>query len=167
MYLMHHPYALDATLTAQTVHELAHRQEIIDALYRFAIGRDLKDEDLFASAFTDDAEFDFRPVGERIGLEFPLMHGRDKIAAIVLDPEVRLDTSHTVTNCRVRILEDTAQLTALVEAQHLPSADHSRHLLLKNVYDVDLVRERQRWLMSRVRIENLWYTGDPAVITGR
>jgi hypothetical protein len=167
MQLMHYPYALDATLSADVIRELADRQEITDALHRFALGRDVKDQALFRSAFTADAEFDFRPVGARIGLEFPLMSGVDMIAAYVLNPEVDLDTSHAVTNCRVRVTGNEAGLTALVEAQHLPGADHSRHLLLKNLYDVELVRDGQRWLMRRVRVDNLWYTGDPQVILGR
>lgn len=167
MQLMHYPYALDATLSADVVRELADRQEIADALHRFALGRDVKDRDLFRSAFTPDAAFDFRPVGARIGLEFPLMRGVDMIEAYVLNPDVELATSHTVTNCRARITGDEAGLTALVEAQHLPGADHSRHLLLKNLYEVELVRDGRRWLMRRVRVDNLWYTGDPQVILGR
>ena len=37
------------------------RTEIIDALYRFALGQDRQDRELFASAFAADAELDFRP----------------------------------------------------------------------------------------------------------
>ncbi|MCW2918157.1 MAG: uncharacterized protein JWN52_6225 [Actinomycetia bacterium] len=59
---------------------------------------------------------------------------------------------------------DTARLTAIVEAQHLLKADHSRHALLKNLYAVDLIRDGERWVMRRVLIDNVWYTGDPQVI---
>ncbi|QUW93863.1 nuclear transport factor 2 family protein [Streptomyces sp. V17-9] len=166
MQLTESPRTVD-TVTADAVQELIDRHEIVDVLHRFALGRDLKDPDLFRSAFTHDAEFDFRPVGARIGLEFPVMHGVDMITQVVMDPEAGLDTSHTVTNCRARITGDEALLTALVEAQHLPGADHSRHLLLKNVYDVALVRDGRRWLARRITVDNLWFTGDPQVILGR
>jgi hypothetical protein len=59
---------------------------------------------------------------------------------------------------------DAAMLFALVEAQHLPKADPARHLLLKNFYWCDLVREAQVWRIARMRIENAWMRGDPKVL---
>ena len=76
-----------------------------------------------------------------------------------------LDTTHTVTNSRITTFDgNSASLLALVEAQHLPRGDHSRHLLLKNFYFVDLVIEDGRWAATRMRIHNVWRTGDPAVL---
>ncbi|GAA3473246.1 nuclear transport factor 2 family protein [Nonomuraea roseola] len=93
------------------------------------------------------------------------MSGRDTIVATILGMFAgRVNTTHQVTNPRVAVDGDTARLTALVEAQHLLIADRGTHALLKNLYDVDLVREGERWLMRRVRIDNAWYTGDPAAI---
>jgi hypothetical protein len=77
-----------------------------------------------------------------------------------------VDTTHQVTNPRILIEGDTARLTALVEAQHLLTADRSTHALLKNPYDVELIRDGERWVMRRIRIDNLWYTGDPTAIFG-
>jgi len=166
MYVTRH-HALDGQLDHETVRQLRDREEIIDALYRFGLGQDLRDPELFASAFTEDAELDFRPAATKCGLDVPLMTGRDTIVGIILNPEVRIDTTHVVSNCRVEIRDDTARLTAIVEAQHLPKADHTRHALLKNLYDVALVRDGSRWRMRRVHIDNVWFTGDPKVITGR
>ena len=143
------------------------RTEIIDALYRFGLGQDLQDRALFASSFAADAELDFRPAAARWGAEPPLMKGRDAIVDTILALfEGRVDTTHQVTNPRVTVDGDTARLTALVEAQHLLSAGHGTHALLKNRYDVRLVRDGERWVMRRVVIENAWYTGDPAAIFG-
>ena len=33
-----------------------------------------------------------------------------------------------------------------------------------NVYSVDLWRESRRWLITRMTIENLWFSGDVAVL---
>jgi len=55
-------------------------------------------------------------------------------------------------------------LIALVEAQHLPRDDHSRHLLLKNVYEARLSRQGARWVIEHLRIDNVWTSGDPAVL---
>ena len=145
--------------------DLRDRVEIIDALYRFALGQDIKDADLLASAFAADAVLDFRPAAARWGAEPPLMSGRDTIVSTILGLFTgRVDTTHQVTNPRVSIDGDTARLTALVEAQHLLTADHRTHALLKNLYAVDLVRDGDRWVIHRMRIDNVWLTGDPTAI---
>lgn len=149
------------------VQELRDRAEIADALYRFALGQDLKDRELFASAFTADAELDFRPAAAKWGARPPLMSGRDTIVTTILSMFAgRVDTTHQVTNPRITIDGDTARLTALVEAQHLLTADHTTFALLKNPYEVDLVRAGERWAIRRLRIENAWYTGNPVAIFG-
>ncbi|MFE0148660.1 nuclear transport factor 2 family protein [Nonomuraea sp. NPDC059007] len=141
--------------------------EITDTLYRFALGQDLGDAELFASAFAGDAELDFGPAAAKWGAAPPVMSGRDTIVSTILGGFAgRVVTTHQVTNPRVQITGGTARLTAMVEAQHLLSADRSVHALLKNLYDVELVREDGRWVMSRVVIDNVWYTGDPPAIFG-
>jgi hypothetical protein len=141
--------------------------EIVDALYRFGLGQDLADRHLFASAFAESAELDFRPAASRWGADMPVMTGRDAIVDAILAMFAgRVTTTHVVTNPRVRVDGDRASLTALVEAQHLLTADHTVHALLKNRYDVTLVRDRDRWVVRRMVIENAWYTGDPAAIFG-
>ncbi|MFJ8623584.1 nuclear transport factor 2 family protein [Kitasatospora sp. NPDC093550] len=153
--------------TAAVLAELRDRAEITDALYRFGLGQDLKDRELFASAFTADAELDFRPAAARWGGEPPLMTGRDFIVDTILTMFTgRVDTTHQVTNPRIDLDGDTARLTALVEAQHLLSADPGTHALLKNPYTVDLVRDGGRWLIRRMRIDNTWFTGDPTAVFG-
>jgi hypothetical protein len=69
-----------------------------------------------------------------------------------------------VTNPRIALGGDRATLVALVEAQHLPSGDHRRHLLLKNIYTVELSRDGVRWVIDRLRIDNVWFDGDPTVL---
>ena len=154
--------------TIAAVAELRDRAEVTDALYRFALGQDRKDRDLFASAFTADAELDFRPAAARWGGQSAVMRGRDAIVDTILALFAgRVDTTHQVTNSRVALDGDSARLTALVEAQHLLVADPGTHALLKNPYTVDLVRDGNRWRIRRMRIENTWFTGDPVAIFGR
>jgi hypothetical protein len=147
------------------VKQLSDRAEIADALYRFGAGQDFKDRALFASAFAEDAELDFRPAAAKWGARPPLMIGRDTIVTTILGGfEGRVDTTHQVTNPRITLDGDRARLTALVEAQHLLTADHATFALLKNHYDVDLVRDGERWVVRRMRIDNAWFTGEPARI---
>lgn len=150
-----------------TINELRDRLEIADALYRFGLGQDTQDPDLFASAWTEDAELDFRPAAAKWGGTPPVMVGRDTIVTTILTGFAgRVDTTHQVTNVRAEVDGDTAHATALVEAQHLLTADHGTHALLKNPYTVELVRDGSRWLIRRMRIENTWFTGDPVAIFG-
>lgn len=143
---------------------------VVDALLRFGLAQDRRYDpgarELFESAFTSDAVLDFRPAATKCGIDVPLMEGREMITSIIMNPETRLDTTHVVTNTRVRVEGDAARLTALVEAQHLPTGDHSRHALLKNMYAVTARRTGRVWRMDRVYIDCVWFTGDPTVITG-
>lgn len=150
-----------------TLRGLHDRLEIADALYRFGLGQDTQDADLFASAWAEDAELDFRPAAAKWGGDPPVMAGRDTIVTTILTGFAgRVDTTHQVTNVRAVVDGDTAHATALVEAQHLLTADHGTHALLKNPYTVELVRDGNRWLIRRMRIENTWFTGDPVAIFG-
>ncbi|GAB2505052.1 nuclear transport factor 2 family protein [Nocardia heshunensis] len=147
--------------------EMRDRIEIADALYRFALGQDRKDRELFASAFTVDAELDFRPAADRWGAAPPIMTGRDTIVDTILAMFTgRVITTHQVTNPRITIQGDTAHMTALVEAQHLLIDAPETRALLKNPYILELHRDGNRWLIHRMRIENTWYTGNPTAIFG-
>lgn len=143
------------------VHE---RLEVLDALLRFAVGQDLKDERLFASAFAEDSELDFTQPAARLGVMLPVFSGRNRIVETIMASLRGLDTSHTVSNPRAWVDGDTASLFALVEAHHLPRGDHSRHLLLKNFYRVRLTRSAAGWTMTRVHIDNVWMSGDGRVL---
>lgn len=143
---------------------VADHLDVVDALYRFGAGQDHRDRALFESAFTADAVVDFTGPARRFGVTLPLFEGRAAIADTIMGTTAGLDTTHTVTNPRVEVSGDRARLSALVEAQHLPRGDHSRHLLLKNWYTVELVRERGRWLIRHMRIDNVWHTGEATVL---
>lgn len=46
------------------VNETSDKLAVIETLYRFAAGLDLRDDNLLASAFAVDAVSDFRPAGK-------------------------------------------------------------------------------------------------------
>jgi len=160
------PALLHADELTQKVRAQEDRANIIDALHRFAAGQDLKDWKLFTSAFTADAELDFTQPARRFGQVIDTFRGRDAIVEIVRSTLSALDTTHTVTNCRVNINGDEAELFSLVEAQHLLARDHSVHLLLKNIYWARLRRVDDEWRMHHLRIENVWFTGEPSTLFG-
>jgi len=119
---------------------------------------------LLASAFAANAVSDFRPAAAKAGFEYPVVEGRDTIVTALSTSLTGLDTTHTVSNPRVSIDGDKARLDALVEAQHVPTSDPSKHYLMKNRYDVELVREGDLWVIQRVTIDNVWRSGDIGVL---
>jgi hypothetical protein len=144
------------------------RDEIVDAVYRFATGMDLRDRALFESAFSPEGALDLTRAARRLGMELPVMRGRKVIADIIMDETNRIDTTHSVTNPRIVAYDGKhAHLTALVEAQNLPREDHSRHLLLKNLFTVELSKHDGAWAIDYLQIENLWLDGDPQVLFPR
>lgn len=147
----------------QNIHaaETIDKFSVAEALYRLI---DLKDSDLLASAFAADAISDFRPAGAKAGFEYPVLQGRENIVAALSGSLKSLETTHSVSNPRVTVEGDTARLNALVEAQHVPEADPSRHYLMKNRYDVELTRLDGAWVIQHVIIDNVWRSGDPAVL---
>jgi len=86
---------------------------------------------------------------------------------VFLGPDVFNRYSYMlVSNPRVSIYADTARLEAMVEAQHVPKSNASMHYLMKNRYDVQLIRQGDAWVIKHVAIDNVWRDGDPAVLAG-
>jgi hypothetical protein len=138
---------------------------ITNALYRFGAGQDLRDRALFESAFSPEAVLDFTQPARLLGADIAPFEGRQAVADTVFAAIDGLDTTHTITNPRITGFDgDHAELFALVEAQHLPRTDHSRHLLLKHIYTMKLARQDAHWAIDRMDIKMVWFTGDPGVL---
>ncbi|RXG31836.1 nuclear transport factor 2 family protein [Leeuwenhoekiella marinoflava] len=150
----------------KTSNETADKLAVMDALYRFAAGIDQRDKDLLMSAFAEDAISDFRPAGKKAGFEYPVLEGRETIVSALRGSLTNLDTTHSVSNPRVKIDGNKATLDALVEAQHVPSNDPTRHYLMKNQYEIEMIKQDELWVIKHVVIDNVWRTGDPNVLAG-
>jgi hypothetical protein len=146
------------------------RTEIADALYRYAAGLDLGDADMLASSFTEDVVFDFTPAARKAEVEFPVLSSRDVVVKSLIAALGPLDTSHSMSNIQTTINGNSATLKAHILAQHFLPNEGSRsnctwHALLMNRCDADLVRDGDRWRISRLTIDNVWLEGDPTVGT--
>ncbi|MGE8154112.1 nuclear transport factor 2 family protein [Pseudomonas vancouverensis] len=144
----------------------ADKLSVVETLYRFAAGIDLQDSVLLASAFAENAVSGFRPAAAKAGFEYPVLEGRDTIVAALSGALSHVDTTHSVSNPRASVDGDKAHLDALVEAQHVLKSDPSRHYLMKNRYDVEMVRQGEVWLIERVTVDNIWRTGDLSALFG-
>ena len=138
---------------------------IADVLYRFGAGQDLRNRQLFESAFSESATLDFTQPARRLGATIPIFEGRQAIVDQVFGNIRDLDTTHTVTNPRVTNFDGKrASVFALVEAQHLLRADHRRRLVLKNIYTGEVSRSGDAWVLDRLMIENVWWSGAPEIL---
>ena len=155
--------AIDHKAAVSAVDHIA----VTDAMLRFGAGVDDGDKDLLATAVSDDAVVDFGPCGRKMGLDFPLMKGGKAIIGFLGATASTQITSHVVTNARVDVNGRDAKLRALVDATHHPKNDLTRHCRMMNWYDVALVRENSHWMIRHLVIDNVWFTGDPNILTGR
>jgi hypothetical protein len=143
----------------------AHRAEIADALHRYATGIDLHDRTLFESAFAADATVDFTATARGLDTTVPILEGRGAIGDAVMASTGALVSSHAVFNLRVTAYDGGhATSTALVEEHYFQRGSCTGQLVLMNIYSVDLWRESRRWLITRMTIENLWFSGDVAAL---
>lgn len=152
-------------MSPSLANEAADKLAVVDALYRFAAGIDLRDESLLSSSLAENAVSDFRSAAAKAGFDYPVIEGRDVIVAALTASLATLNTTHSVTNPRVTIDGDKARMDALVEAQHVPQDDHTRHYLMKNRYDVELARNGDVWIITRNTVDNVWRSGDPTVLS--
>jgi SnoaL-like domain len=139
---------------------------VVDALHRFTWGMDTDNARLIGSAFAEDGTADFSIAAKTLGITFPAITGRGNIEKGLGGFASGLVTSHIVANARVNVDGESALLYAIVEAQHLPLKDRSRHLLLSNAYTVKLLRSGGSWLIQNMSVENIWSQGDIKVVTG-
>ncbi len=153
------------TKSLTSAQDAADRLAVVEALYRFTAGIDLRDTDLLSSSLAENAVSDFRPAAAKAGFEYPVIEGREAIVSALTTSLGTLDTTHSVSNPRVTIDGDMARMDALVEAQHVPRSDPARHYLMKNRYDVVLARDGDVWVITRNTVDNVWRSGDPAVLS--
>ncbi|MCV9961179.1 nuclear transport factor 2 family protein [Pararhizobium sp. BT-229] len=153
------------TNSPTSAQDAADRLAVVEALYRFTAGIDLRDNELLSSSLAENAVSDFRPAAAKAGFDYPVMKGREVIVSALTTSLSTLDTTHSVCNPRVTIEGDTARMDVLVEAQHVPRSDPSRHYLMKNRYDVELARNGDVWVITRNTVDNVWRSGDPTVLS--
>lgn len=143
----------------------AARTAIADALYRFAAGLDLDDRALFEGSLTLMATLDMCAIGRKLEAPLPVLRGRDTICNALLPTLTTLDTSHTVTNLRIIACDgDTAEVSALIEAQHVARTAPRDHFLMKNFCTASVRRGDDGWRIDGLVLENSWMTGLPGVV---
>jgi SnoaL-like domain len=140
------------------------RIQIIDALYRLVIGIDDNDPPLLMSSLTSDCHVDYQKAGQIMGLSFPVLDDRDAAVETVLAVVGPLDTLHKVSTSRVWVNGDKGNMTAVVEAQHFPPNNRSRHLMMNSRYELEVRKDDGAWKISSLVCNLVWFDGDPQVL---
>lgn len=144
---------------------LSDREACTDTILRFVEGIDDASEQLLESAFTEDAFFDLTAVSV-IGAEFGTVSTRKNIVPhLMKSVGTSMDSLHQVTNFRINVEGDSAQLSCHVLAQHYrpgegSALDKPDKLLMGNRIRAGLVRaDGGLWRIQKLQLRNQWAEG--------
>ena len=154
---------------------LSRRDAAADAINRFVLALDLFDADIMRSAFTTDGVLDKSGIEKVTGQKMGEDSGIDEIINGTLAHVGPMDSSHHLSNFRVKFNDDQtqAEVTCHVLAQHFkhgegPDPSKRDYLLFANIYFADVVKDGQGddalWKIRRIGMHNLWCEGDIGVV---
>jgi len=148
-----------STAPEATVQNYLDRQAIETTLVRYSTGLDTFDADVYASAFTEDAEFQ---------LEGKVHHGRDEIRKIITDMKASraeraadADPSndpppsmhHVMTNAVIDIVSaDTARHHCYWMTVSGGPEMYNFRIAAQGAYEDELVKRDGQWLIKRRKI---------------
>ncbi|MDV7088983.1 nuclear transport factor 2 family protein [Rhodococcus opacus] len=127
--------------------KLSDRLDILDVFSRYALGMDLADRDLFASAWTDDAVWTCGSISLDV-------RGRDEILAYFDSkpgkaPKAPAEGSSVRLASNHHIVLDGDRATATAEMVGLRYTGHSVHTYSVGVYEDEFRRTGDGWRLSR------------------
>ncbi|KEY63858.1 hypothetical protein S7711_10045 [Stachybotrys chartarum IBT 7711] len=148
---------------------LTTREAIIDALGRALSGVDRNDVDLFNSAWAgSEASFEIDDGEKKVlpSLDFIRTHVFDKVGP--------MDTTHSVSNIRVRVDDGAAvaSFTACSMAQHCPPGrgkePNGPKYLVAGEYSADVIKDNEDgvWKLRKCALKVSWVQGDLSVMQG-
>jgi hypothetical protein len=154
--------------------DLSPRDGAADAINRFVLALDLFDADIMRSAFTTDGVLDKSDLEKVTGQNMGEDSGIEEIIKGTLAHVGPMDSSHHLSNFRVKLDDNQtqAEVTCHALAQHFKHGEGSDpskrdYLLFANMYYANVVKEEQGddalWRIRRIGMHNLWCEGDIGV----
>ncbi|GAB3605159.1 hypothetical protein GCM10027413_05680 [Conyzicola nivalis] len=130
---------------------------------------DTGDADVLRSLLADDVVVDLTPATTKIGLEFPVLSGKDTVIANMIGAVGPLDTMHLVGNATYRSHDDGYRIEAYALAQHFlpgegPDPAAARHALMGNTWTFSVRSTADGLRVTRFEMDCLWMQGDPTVL---
>jgi ketosteroid isomerase-like protein len=139
--------------------QLIDERDITATLHRYASALDLRDWELLATCFTEDAVGDY-------GTGPQPLQGIEAITALCQGVLESLDHSqHLIGNVEVAVDGDAATASSYLQAQHVRAgAPGGENFIIAGRYVDELARTDEGWRISRRRLERWWDEGNPAVV---
>ncbi|KAJ9602558.1 hypothetical protein H2200_013101 [Cladophialophora chaetospira] len=144
---------------------LTTREAIADAAYRAVQGIDTYDLDLFKSALVDLNELSFEMNGVQ-------MQGEDVILDSVFNFVGPLPTTHSLSNIRIDVDNDTADracMTAYAVAVHYRKDEGmdptTQHFTSAGIYTMDMIKDSNDglWKIKKWAVKFVWFDGDRSI----
>lgn len=148
---------------------LSDREAVIETLTNFALSLDDGDANLLAATITETMVMDVSPLGS-IGLgDKPIVGREDVVSHLITAVGIGMDTTHHVSNFRIRFDGDKAEVGCYALAQHFraghgPPADHGDYFLMGNRWTVSLVKQTGEWRIQNFILTPAWTVGDIGVM---
>lgn len=145
-----------------TARRLLDTQLVCETLYRFAQGIDTRDWVLLESVFAAEFEYDYS--SHRPGSVGTVTRG-DWTEHARARFETMVATQHTMSNPRVSIDGDEAEVRMYVEAWHVAEvAGDEDWCTIGGEYLNRLSRVGDGWEIVKLRLDRRWTVGNPAVL---
>jgi hypothetical protein len=130
---------------------------------------DENDATVLTDLLTEDVVVDMTPATTKIGLDFPVLIGRDTVVPNMIGAVGPLDTMHMVTNVTYGGTSEGWIVRAYALAQHFlpgqgPDAAKTRHVLMGNTWTFHVRQVEDGLRVARFTMDNRWIEGDPTVL---
>lgn len=127
------------------------------------------DAEILDRLLTDDVVVDLTPATTKIGLEFPVLTGKDTVIPNMIGAVGPLDTMHLVSNVTYGTLGDGWLIEAYAQAQHFlpgegPDVTRTRHALMGNTWTLHVRDTPDGPRVARFVMDCRWMEGDPSVL---
>ncbi|WP_420369453.1 nuclear transport factor 2 family protein [Curtobacterium sp. L1-20] len=136
---------------------------------RWARALDTADASILETLLTEDIVVDMTPATTKIGLEFPVLQGRETVIPTMIGAVGPLDTMHAVSNVTALGLGDGYLVEAYALAQHYlpgegPDVTATRHALMGNTWTFHVRATPDGPRVARFTMDCRWMEGDPTVL---
>ena len=137
--------------------------EITNLRYRYALGLDSRDWDMYRSIFCDEVVMDFTSYS---GGDGPATMAADAWVAGLRPQFTGLSaTQHVMTNPLLEVHGGEAQLRMYMKAEHfLTEGDVQGEFAIGGYYDDKVIHTPQGWKIAAVTLTVWWRRGDPRIM---
>jgi len=149
------------TMKNEKTQKLSARYDIIQVSYKYAMGIDHRQWDLYETCFTDECEFDFSSFSGKPPTTLTAKQWRTNVESLNGNFDA---TAHQMTNHVISITELRAQHWFSHETMsNLGHTSEVNWCELGGHYTNDLVREGKTWKIARCALNVRWRLGNEAI----